>query len=346
MKVLAIKITPTYCATYQIDSTKSRSKLQELTCIENFEKAYTQGIMTGNVSRKIKDKLLVWLTGIYNEQAYRRSSGLTTNEYPTFLTLTLSKEQQHSDNWIKRELLGRFIELLKSKHGVVNYYWRAEKKAGKRIHFHLILDRFVSWKLLRLEWNYLQVKHGYHDEFMHSSSNFGCNSIDIDSIKNSEQCAKYITKYVSKDEDNDPIEGRIWGCSSALHTVGNCTRLATAELQPHIVRLLNNKLVQVKSEESHSLYTWSKEHTLKTISYELFKIYNQHCADIYRSLYYNKTVNFAQSEIREGIPRFQERPKNVRPTTDDRMQFQYTMTRELFDGERKMLEFEAFDAIV
>jgi len=343
MNVLALKITPTYVASYQVDSLKVRSKLQELSSVTNFEKAYTQGVMTDNVARKIKDKLLVWLTGIYDAKSEQQLIGKTTIEYPTFLTLTLSKEQKDDDNYIKREMLGRFIEVMKKKYCVINYYWRAEKKVGKRIHFHLIMDKYVYWKVLRWEWNKIQMKHGYHDEYDGNSTNMGCNSIDIDKINNAEQCAKYVAKYVSKDEDNEPIEGRIWGCSAALHGVKSCTVMCDANIQSCFVKLLNHKLVNVIPADSHSLIVWKYPNNLKSISYELYKIYREHCSNYYRSLYFNKTIDDTRQEISRGCAKFEGKPKNVRPSRDDKMQFQYGMWGSDFQNERKNAEMMAFD---
>lgn len=344
MKTLAVKITPSYICGYQVETTKSRSKLQELASLQNFEKAYTQGVMTDSVAKKIRDKLTIWLLGIAYEKVDKNQIGLTTPEYPTFVTLTLSKQQQHDDEYIKRNLLMRYIEVLKKKYGVVHYYWRAEKKINKRIHFHLIIDRFVHYKDIRIEWNKIQAKECYHENFDFTRNDLGCNSTDIDKVNGQEQIIKYICKYVSKDEESDKIDGRIWGCSSALHRINNCVVLADSDVQRAYIRLLNSPLVNKKSEENYTVISWSYNNNLNSVSYELFKIYRKHCTDYYRDLYFNQAYNFARKELQEGLCKSGVRQQRKKVEVEQGLEQKVLPFSEFWGSGRRIEEYSAFDA--
>jgi hypothetical protein len=50
--------------------------------------------------------------------------------------------------------------------------------------------------------------------------------------------------------------------------------------------------------------------------------------------------------LSEGCARFEGKPKNVKPTHDDKMQFQFGPWGSDFDNEKKMVAMAQFDAII
>lgn len=78
-----------------------------------------------------------------------------------FITLTLSSDQVHTDQVIKRELLNQFLIEAKKKWGVTLNLWKAEKQKNGRIHFHFITDKTIDKNELRNVWNRIQQKLGY-----------------------------------------------------------------------------------------------------------------------------------------------------------------------------------------
>jgi hypothetical protein len=346
MKSLLLKISPKSICSYTVDPLKTRSKLQELTALDNLSKAYKGGVMTDPVAKRLKSMLNVWLTGIFNEKERLKQFGQTTKVYPVFLTLTLSKMQVHDDNFIKRELLMRYIETLKSKYGVINYYWRAEKKLDKRIHFHLIIDKFVHWKQLRQEWNYQQSKYEYHNPIIIGSSDLGCNSIDVDKINSGEACANYVTKYVCKSEDEQPIIGRIWGCSTALHALKPCVVVADANMLQSFVKIVNSPLVYVKKEDTYSIITFKNKNTLKTVSYELHKIWCSHCENYYRNLYFGSPIVQPPFRIQNSLSKFKGQYKEPEKVVDTRIKWDLFNTHEIFENERKVTAMNEFCCMI
>jgi hypothetical protein len=80
----------------------------------------------------------------------------------TFVTLTLSAQQIHSDEDIKKYMLKYFLRYLREKEKVTDYVWKAEKQQNGNIHFHILTNKYIPWQNIRSEWNRLQNKEGFN----------------------------------------------------------------------------------------------------------------------------------------------------------------------------------------
>lgn len=120
------------------------------------------GYMSTATKKKCRKYIATWVKAF--ETAKENKTG-STLPYFTFVTLTLSDKQKHTDNEIKRELLSRFIDECTRKKMFKNYFWRAEKQGNGNIHFHLLIDSSIHYMTLRKVWNYHQSKLGYTDSY-------------------------------------------------------------------------------------------------------------------------------------------------------------------------------------
>jgi hypothetical protein len=167
----------------------------------------------------------------------------------TFVTLTLPSTQKHDDNFIKRYLLGDFIQIISKKYRVKNYIWKAEAQKNGNIHFHIMADsylpnvaRVTSRRQGRINeiWNKICARYGYLDSYKadrlkdyrkgnlteaqihwQKAFNFSVpNSTDVHPLKSKTKPESYINKYISKPEPGRRlIEGRIIGCSDQLKEI-------------------------------------------------------------------------------------------------------------------------------
>jgi hypothetical protein len=128
----------------------------------------------------------------------------------TFITLTLSSRQQHTDVEIKDVLLSSFIDWLQKVWHVSFYVWKAERQKNCNIHFHLVVDKYIPYAALRNRWNIIQNKLNYISNYYDSKSimsqvpslqsdYFAVNSTDIHSTRNVKDIRKYLCKYMIKD---------------------------------------------------------------------------------------------------------------------------------------------------
>lgn len=92
----------------------------------------------------------------------------------TFITLTLSAEQEHTDEEIKAKLLNQFLTVARTKWNMQYYIWKAEKQENGNIHFHILTNTYIKHQELRKEWNQIQNKKGfsYVDKYSCSMQEF------------------------------------------------------------------------------------------------------------------------------------------------------------------------------
>jgi hypothetical protein len=226
------------------------------------------GIMSYKGSSNINNKI-DWMLLITKEKDAPQQKFSSNYKWKiNMLTLTLSSKQVHSDKVIKSRLLNHFLVILHRTFEVKNFIWRAETQANGNVHFHIITDVFIPYKLAQWHWNKIQNKLGYIDKFKNVYGNKTPNSIDIHSIKKVKHLGKYLSKYVSKNSQGvvvpavhtafnppvgfgctiyfnpmkkgirffRPVSGRLWGCSATLSKLKKCTFVLPDDIEREIFR--------------------------------------------------------------------------------------------------------------
>lgn len=200
---------------------------------------------TESAKKKMKKILDLW---IYTKK------DIKTNY--SFITLTISGKMQKE---IKHyEYLKELLIKIKTRYGYYNYVWKAEIQKNGNIHYHIIADIEIDWKLIRRQWNLIQkiyvdeyqnkmkskYKNGYYfdNEMVDTNNNTiveeiqenrykkgykanwrNPNSTDIKIIKENESISKYINKYINKLETDKEIEeiklNRWYGCNDELRLI-------------------------------------------------------------------------------------------------------------------------------
>lgn len=167
------------------------------------------GYLSPKTKSKIKKILTTWINSF--RENIKEIKKVKKNAYMGFLTLTLGnvKGQHHDDNFVKRNLLTRFVEDLKRLHGLEHYFWRAEPQKNGKIHFHLFIDVFICKYQITLLWNKYLLKYGYLDESKLSDieiedvnnvkhkGKFGT-STNIKNLGNVKDVCSYVIKYCTK----------------------------------------------------------------------------------------------------------------------------------------------------
>lgn len=153
----------------------------------------------GNLSKAAQKNLLDCVERFYfflnraNNQ--KRAKKIKTKRSLKMITLTLASKQMHSDNIIRKELLNQFLTELREKFALKNYIWKAEKQKNGNLHFHIIIDIFISYVEIRQIWNRIQNKLGYVDRFHSNIVAFGFDSyFDLCRFNNSEISSDIIIK--------------------------------------------------------------------------------------------------------------------------------------------------------
>ena len=242
-----------------------------------------------------------------------------------FVTLTLPSAQIHSDNQIKSECLNQLIVEIRQKYHVKNYIWRAEKQKNGNIHFHILVDKFIPWSELRDRWNRIINKLGYVDRYRNEMRKFHSdgfkareellkawdyksqvkayqkgkandwnspNSTDIHSLYKINKVAQYITKYCTKDEETNTVEGRIWGSNYSLSGITGAQAIADSDIKAEV-----NRLITLFDDKYYSSDYFSIIHVPIHVVNQL------HCDNLFKllSVYMSNEFNFdVQSAFETG----------------------------------------------
>jgi hypothetical protein len=197
-------------------TTKQYATIEKIN--EEKKKNYT-GKMSAAARRRVLKKVLCWYTGC---EAYNTGFNLQFEKDKkklVFITLTLSSTQFSSDLEVKKQLLKPFIRFLREKKGCRNWLYKCERQKNGRIHFHIIIDKYIKKEEIRETWNNLQEKEGYLSEYEAKYGKLSAPSTEIKLVRNQEQCERYIAKYIAKDEEDTTIEGAVWSSSVSVATL-------------------------------------------------------------------------------------------------------------------------------
>ena len=210
--------------------------------------------------RKIRNRVF-YMNLISEEKSRINKKGHTLKYNLTFLTVTISGECLGGIRESNKKLLNTLLMDLRRNCNMLNYIWRLELQKNGKIHYHIITDASVNYKYLRHVWNRIQIEAGTMKAFTEKFSKMSYsqyadymvtaypniknvnklpewyakgkrenwenpNSVDVEYIWDSKQINYYISKYISKSEDEDSPEveevkpelmnGRIWGSSQEL----------------------------------------------------------------------------------------------------------------------------------
>lgn len=91
------------------------------------------------------------------------------------VTLTLSGKQMHSTNFLNKNALNQFLTELRSRKLINRYVWKLEFQKNGNVHWHILVDNFVPWQIVRGIWNRIQKKLGYISEY---KKRFGSMTVD------------------------------------------------------------------------------------------------------------------------------------------------------------------------
>jgi len=275
-----------------------------------------KGLISNHSASKIK-KAIHWLLLIARDKTLSSSfHGKNFNFKLSFITLTLSSKQIHSDNEIKAILLNQFLVESRKKWGVRSYLWRAEPQKNGNIHFHILTDKFIPWSELRDTWNRIQNKLGYVDRYRNEMKQFHAggfnvrqdllktwdykkqvrayrtgsrqdwnspNSTDVHSIRNISNLPAYLSKYCTKNESGRKIEGQLWGLSESLSKLKGVCELITNDIAADISSIAalfpnNIRTSQYFTVIFVSYYLWSKH-----VKGEIYRLFNNYIYDIQAS---------------------------------------------------------------
>ena len=278
-----ISINASRICLYNEFSTRRASVRNAPTWQENFKDNSTKGIISRSAFKKIHQSIdwLIFLSPW--KKIYDSKTGKKFKFKLNFVTLTLPCQQFHDDNFIKKYMLSLFIQNLRDKFGVKFYLWRAEAQKNGNIHFHITTNVFMEWWILRKIWNRILDKYGYLKHYSRNQKRYFAqgfkmsdnpkekrgfraqykayiwnslidwqdpNSTDVHGVYDIKNLSAYLSKYMTKNSDERPIEGRLWFMSQELSKLGS----ASEEVYPALRTELDIIYNAHKSSSRHYDY--------------------------------------------------------------------------------------------
>lgn len=274
--------------------------------------------MSKRAQKRIREAVN-WLCFLSRKRSIKQKGGkFVSNFSVSFITLTLPGKQMHSHKEIKEKCLHQFITQIGKYFPVKNYVWKAELQKNGNIHFHLTTDVFIHHMAIRKYWNQAIEKLGYVSAYadtfrgmefeeydywrrQQGSNDTGKNlkaylygnstgwkspnTTDVKQVKDIDNLAAYLSKYLTKDPVNQSkgsqgfsrsfdddqffvqdhntaggliadsaaeLIGRLWFCSRSISALGSCKLEFSIENQ----RFIN--LFRKAETTFHILTDWAE----------------------------------------------------------------------------------------
>lgn len=279
------RITPGSIVTYSIPSSRPRRTDKQKETEKNLTRGKFNGTISDKARRKLKRTAEEWLGSIQEAKRQKKAHTGTATRYVTFVTLTLSAKQTHTDQEIKREMLNVFLIYAQRKLNVKEYIWRAESQANGNIHFHLFMDSYIPHVKLRQIWNDCQERLGYITKFRSLYGHGNPNSTDIERIKSPKGASLYVTKYISKESKYRKLNGRCWGSSDGLKDIIAYETVGDSETQSVINQVQKDTKCKVIHGENYSVYIGDIRRIINYYFPRLAKEIRSHKVKTYQNTY-------------------------------------------------------------
>lgn len=214
-----------------IDVVSHFEKMQAA-CLANLQIEGNPFLISKASKRRLQDRIMAMYRLSTPRTIRAEGRKIIYNFRCAFVTLTLPATQMHADKEIKSQCLNQLFVELRKFYNVENYVWKAELQANENIHFHIIIDRFISYYALRRRWNRILEKLSYVQRFASRMENLGVeqyhknalkynpkttfaesklkyekgqsegwknpNSVDVKVIKSDREIVQYMSKYMAK----------------------------------------------------------------------------------------------------------------------------------------------------
>lgn len=293
-----VKLYPSFLVRYSVATSKFPKRNKE-----NDIQMPTTNKSKGLLSEKSQGRLKRIINLLVALSTFKPLYSKANKKWYSFklglLTLTLSSEQTHTDDEIKRLLLQPMLRRLRTIYNVRNYVWKAEAQDRGAIHFHITIDKYIDKYAIRNDWNLIQDNLGYVERSGIASPN----STDIHGIKSVNDLAAYMATYLSKKDRY----------TSKLKEEIEIEKKRVKEMNCIACELPNDYFNRFKRRIAGKLWDCNNElkqfsiklHDISEVAREATGIANEKDSKVidegYYSLILSTTKRIAQSKLFNGI---------------------------------------------
>jgi hypothetical protein len=312
---------------------------------EHKEKLKESKKFTGKLSkyskRKIHKCLKIWHEAIRVENEFHKNRNKGKRKKLVFITLTLAAAQMHSDKYVKKNILGRFLEEIQRKKYTTHYFWRAEKQKNGNIHFHCITDHYINKKTLQNLWNHEMKKHGYIEKFKEKHGHENPPSTQVQALPESANGVNYVTKYQEKDDENGTVEGRLWSCDYNLSKLKPYVSYNDVSMNYYLSRITSQEDIYIYNDDFFCYYsTKNAQKELKKVP-EIYIEYIEHYHEQYQCIYGKSDEKgkskSAKKQENEKIQKEKQKP----PELEEKIELQ--LKNDMFTDVNRVYNCNTYD---
>jgi len=228
--------------------------------------------ISDNAYRNLKKKIN-WLYYLAKSKQVKTYNGKSIYNFKIgFITLTLPSKQRTCTKDVTTNLLNTFLTEIRQRTKMSNYVWRLEFQKNGNVHYHIVTDTYIDFYLCQSIWNRILKNNGYIEEYQKKFKDLNLsqyrnivdpdhkqeynlivkryakgkstkwtnpNSIDVKSVVSNRAISNYISKYFSKDCEDNPQKNefdteensnnlRLWFCSRSLSKLNTVTNFCEA----------------------------------------------------------------------------------------------------------------------
>lgn len=227
-----------------------------------------------------------------NVMAFMRSKGVQRgfregrkSDCPlAFLTLTLPSLQKHPTREITSKCLSVFLQNLRNQFQTPNYVWVAEYQENANVHYHLVIDRFISHRIVRTLWNRCIEKLGYVSAYTEKFSEMSLG--DYTELRN--QKSKTNPKRISDAYNLGKLEG--WRNPNSTDVKGISNE---KQIGAYISKYLSKGITgaesfrsQIEERDGGTYALWGRSQSLSRIKMPIYSIEDVYASDVLLTIYH------------------------------------------------------------
>lgn len=274
----------------------------------NLKENKHKGKVSAKAMKEIKNCVNWLIASAKQKTLYHAESKKYYTFKVNFITLTLPDTYSEiTDKILKTDLLNPLLTTLRKGYGLKNYIWKLEFQQNGKLHVHLTTDTFIYWKDLRRLWNKRLISCGHMARFKAEHGHTDPNSTDVHAVYKINDLAAYISKYMSKNDDQlDKVKGRIWQCNQGLAANSKPTIFVPRDSLQVVLQTLFKAEIAFKqilappdifgkAKQIAEMFFIKRINWLMHIKGEIKELYQQTCWNIRNSVFPYESDSFVVS---------------------------------------------------
>lgn len=199
-----------------------RGMLHDRHNLHHEEKKGYSGIMTPTTRKRISCATDIMVQRNPRKRIYNPISETEHDFQLNFTTLTIPNYKMVSARAGYDKLLSKYLRYMKDKYSMREYLWKIELQQNGMPHYHLLMNDFVPWQVIRWKWNNLLKNEGLLNGFAKKYGHFNPPSTEIKSVEKMMDAQRYLTKELCKSTfctvvSGDPVINVRWNKESKIY---------------------------------------------------------------------------------------------------------------------------------